>query len=75
MNMRLSVSMKSPLIESEPPVGCCRKVNIVMASPANMRLSLSMMDAYAEITNALFARNVEPLGGTKESNLICESHH
>ena len=55
--------------------GCCKKANIVMASPVNMRLSFSMMGGYAEITNALFTRNVEPLGGTKESNLNCESHH
>jgi hypothetical protein len=40
-----------------------------MANPANTRLSLSMKGELAETINPLFTRNVEPLGGTKESKI------
>jgi hypothetical protein len=69
------MTSESPLIESGPPVGLSQEGEYCDDKPANTRLSLSMMGEYAEIMNALFARNVEPLGGTKASNLICKSRH
>ena len=75
VNMRLSPSMKFPFIESGcHPLG--RKANIATAaSPANTRLSFSLIGECAETKNPLFARNVQPLGGIKKSNLICESRY